>query len=185
MADRPHGSPNRVALRGATAEDARAIAEVHVDAWRWAYRGQLPDAVLDSLSVEARTARWDDTLRASDGDRVFVAEAEGHIVGWASCGPSRDEEAAPSTGELYGIYLATGWAGRGIGRELMARVVDALSEAGFERATLWVLKGNERARRFYERGGWEPDGAEKIEPHPHEKVMLTEVRYTRSLEGAD
>jgi len=41
-------------IRPATPEDARAIAEVHVASWRYAYRGLLPDDVLDRLSVEER-----------------------------------------------------------------------------------------------------------------------------------
>src|SRR6185503_6902264 len=38
-------------LREARAADARAIAEIHVAAWRAAYRGMMPDAYLASLSV--------------------------------------------------------------------------------------------------------------------------------------
>ena len=47
-----------VTVRGATADDARAIAEVHVASWRWAYRGQVPDRILDELSVDEREAIW-------------------------------------------------------------------------------------------------------------------------------
>ena len=45
-----------VTVRDATVDDARAIAEVHVASWRWAYRGQLPDDLLDGLSVDDPTA---------------------------------------------------------------------------------------------------------------------------------
>ena len=44
-------------VRAATPDDARGIAEVHVAGWRWAYRGQMPDALLDSLSVEDRAEK--------------------------------------------------------------------------------------------------------------------------------
>lgn len=44
---------------------------------------------------------------------------------------------------------------------------------------LWVLKGNARARRFYERAGFRPDGAE--EPFEVEGVAVPEVRYVRAL----
>jgi hypothetical protein len=45
-------------IRPATAEDAAGIAAVHVRSWQVAYRGQLPDALLDSLSVDQRTRWW-------------------------------------------------------------------------------------------------------------------------------
>ena len=42
---------------------------------------------------------------------------------------------------------------------MMAAAVGHLVEGGFERAVLWVLRDNPRARRFYERAGWTLTGA--------------------------
>ena len=47
-----------VALRDATPDDAHAIATVHVASWQVAYRGFMPDAVLDGLSVDDRARKW-------------------------------------------------------------------------------------------------------------------------------
>jgi hypothetical protein len=47
-----------VNIRRAIATDAATIAGIHVRAWQWAYRGLIPDAFLDSLSVEARETSW-------------------------------------------------------------------------------------------------------------------------------
>lgn len=44
---------------------------------------------------------------------------------------------------------------------------------------LWVLKHNARARRFYERAGFAPDGAEEAEEIAGARVP--EVRYARPL----
>jgi hypothetical protein len=49
----------------------------------------------------------------------------------------------------------------------------------FAEAVLWVLGTNERARRFYEAAGWEPDGNTKVEDRA--SGTLHEVRYQRSL----
>ena len=46
-------------------------------------------------------------------------------------------------------------------------------------ATLWVLDGSARARRFYEAAGWAPDGEERIEQLPG--FAVREVRYGRAL----
>jgi len=173
--------PNPV-IREATPADAAGIARVHVDGWRWGYRGQLPDSLLESLSLEGREARWRDILaRPAGGQATFVAEMAGRVVGFADCGPSQDEDSVPGTAELYSLYLEEDLVGRGVGRALMKRVVQRLTAGGFDRATLWVLVTNERARRFYEAGGWRPDGAEKTDPHPFEGVPLHEMRYALTL----
>ena len=46
---------------------------------------------------------------------------------------------------------------------------------GYERATLWVLKTNLRARGFYEKAGWTTDGTTKTEERPG--ALFHEVRY--------
>jgi GNAT superfamily N-acetyltransferase len=162
----------------ATVADAEAIATLHVRAWQWAYRGQLPDAYLDGLSetlasrIESRRAELE---RMPPESRWWLAERDGRLLGFAMTGPSRDEGAAPTTGEVRAIYLAEEATGRGIGRTLFAHAVEDLRAQGFTEATLWVLASNARARRFYEAAGWAPDGAEETEERPG--VVLREVRY--------
>jgi GNAT superfamily N-acetyltransferase len=147
-------------IRPATIDDARAIAEVHVASWRATYRGLLPDAYLDRLSVDEREAQRREVLRDPSGEwGTLVAEEDGRVIGFAAYGPSRDDDASPGTGEVPAIYLAPEVVGTGVGRDLFEQVNVALRDAGFTRATLWVLEVNERARRFYERAGWSWDGS--------------------------
>jgi RimJ/RimL family protein N-acetyltransferase len=54
-----------------------------------------------------------------------------------------------------------------------------LREAGYRAAILWVLEDNPRARRFYEREGWELDGAAKEDDFLG--VRVAEVRYRLTL----
>jgi GNAT superfamily N-acetyltransferase len=66
-------------------------------------------------------------------------------------------------GEVYSLYVDPARYAGGVGRALMAAARRRLHEDGFEAAVLWVLRGNERAARFYEREGWRPDGATRWE----------------------
>jgi len=77
------------------------------------------------------------------------------------------------------IYALPGAWGTGAGRRLMAAVLDALPGEGFGQVTLWVLDSNARARRFYERAGFAPDGARKTEQYAG--ATITEARYRRAL----
>ncbi|OPG08397.1 GNAT family N-acetyltransferase [Microbispora sp. GKU 823] len=91
---------------------------------------------------------------------------------WSSDAPKRRTE-------ISAIYLSAEVWGAGVGRRLMAAALDSLAAAGYEQATLWVVDGNMRARRFYERGGWRPDGA--VQRDESDGFPLTEVRYRRAL----
>lgn len=56
----------------------------------------------------------------------------------------------------------------------------ALGASGSTVVTLWVLNSNDRARCFYSRHGWQPDGATKVVEL--DGVTLCEVRYKRALD---
>lgn len=56
-------------IRRATPDEAPAIADLSVRAWRAAYRGIVPDEVLDQLSVERRATGWRNAIeRAATSD---------------------------------------------------------------------------------------------------------------------
>jgi len=168
-------------IRAATLADARAMAQIHVDGWRAAYRGQMPDALLDSLSVEQRTEhrRKDIETPRSPEHRNWVAEDDGRVVAFAITGPSRDAGTSPDVAELFAIYAAPTRWGTGAGRALLGHVLDDLRARRVAAVTLWVLDTNARARRFYEIAGFATDGAEKVEPFGG--VRLREVRYRLAL----
>jgi GNAT superfamily N-acetyltransferase len=168
------------AIRAASLQDADAIAELHVAAWRWAYRGLMADDVLDALSLEERATQWRSTLAEARAQKAtFVAERGGRIVGFTSVGRSVDAEASPETGEVYAIYLDEAVLATGVGRDLFARANTSLRELGFGRATLWVLEANDRARWFYEKAGWTWDGTTSM--HDDECANLPIVRYAVDL----
>lgn len=173
-----------VELRLAGPGDEAGIAEVYVRTWQAAYRGQIADDFLDSLSIEERTGTWRQILDESvPGRACLVAEEAGRIIGFAHLSPSRDEAAAPGTGELTAIYLLEEHWDKGVGRALLERAVDLLTEAGFGAVTLWVLDTNARAQRFYEADGWARDGATQVSDRG--TFTLFEVRYRRGLAVSD
>lgn len=148
-------------VRPMRVEDAPALGRVHVEAWRWAYRGLMPDEVLDGLSAEKRAKIH--ASAATDARTVSFTALDGDApVGFAHAGPGRDDDLPPNAAELYAIYLLESALDRGIGRALLERALWPL--AGAPCITLWVLEGNTRARRFYERAGFAPDGATQAHP---------------------
>lgn len=73
---------------------------------------------------------------------------------------------------LDALYVRPAAWGTGVAVRLHDRAVEALREAGVERARLWVLEENHRARRFYERRGWRPDGTSRVVEFPPNPLDL-------------
>ena len=138
-----------------TAKEIKGKAFVHYRAWQETYRGLVDSGFLDGRTLEmseryAQRAfeKGYPSLIAKDGERV---------IGFADYGPYRGSD-MPSAGEVYAIYLLKAYYDRGIGRALMQRALSCISE---DTVIVWVLKGNERAIRFYARCGFCPDGVEQ------------------------
>jgi ribosomal protein S18 acetylase RimI-like enzyme len=89
------------------------------------------------------------------------------------------EGAEHEVGEVHAIYLLERAAGAGIGHELFSRAVEQTRRSGFQRAHLWVLEVNDRARRFYERAGWNWDGTRST--HRLDCNEQPVVRYAADL----
>ncbi|MDY0874383.1 GNAT family N-acetyltransferase [Dongia rigui] len=144
--DRPIAS-----IRLAQAEDAAGIARVHVESWRDAYSGVLPDRHLLNLDPERHAIGWTRSLaRADDRRHTLVAVADDEVVGFATFGPAR--EGRPSAeGEIYMLYVATDWRELGIGRQLVQAAFVAMWEMGSKAASIWCLEENHAAIGFYKR----------------------------------
>lgn len=165
-----------VTIRPATVEDAAQIAEVHVTSWREAYSSVVGEQGIDELDVEGRTGWWRRLLADPPKDTTtWVAEEGDEVIGFASLGPSRDEDADRNTYEIYSIYLEPHAWGQGVARELMRTVLAAVPEDS--PVTLWVLAANDRARHFYRRNGFTDDGVERLEEIGSQRYR--QVRYRR------
>lgn len=137
-------------IREAKPADAPAIAHVHVEAWRNAYAGQLPDAVLVGMSRETHTTKWARVLgRQRHRDIVLVAETdEAGIIGFGSCGRAR-HGTLPHRGEVYTLYVHPDYQNQGVGRALLDGLFGALATRHVDSAVIWVLAANP-SRFFYE-----------------------------------
>lgn len=161
-------------VRRAVVDDAPGIGRVHVVGWHEAYTGRMPQSILDGLDVERSTRAWR-TILAGDypGDvgEVWVAEVDGTVIGFASSGAGRDDDAVPGHRELYAIYILAEHYGSGAGQALLDAAI------GRAAASLWILEDNPRARAFYERNGFRPDGSVKDDDRWGDPVR--EVRLVR------
>ena len=162
-------------VREATRADAVAIARLHRDNWRVAYRGIVPDDLLDAITEESRRQHWNGVLAQRDGTEfVYVAEdEEGRLLGIASGGPEAGGEARYH-GELYVPHVRPDAQGRGIGRALVRAVAQRLAADGITTLLVWMLRENHPARRFYAALGGQ---FVREQPAMFEGIMLMDAGY--------
>jgi RimJ/RimL family protein N-acetyltransferase len=167
-------------IRLAKPEDAKPIAEVHVAAWQAAYRGLMPDSYLDELTVEKRTVLWHRALTQPSPGTLVVAENQESLVGFCFFGPTRDEDGKDkSVGEIVALNVRPVSWRSGFGRALCDFVLHEAPCRNWKLVTLWVLKGNEPACRFYEALGFSLDGIARIDT----KLIgapIHELRYCKT-----
>ena len=164
----------------ATAQDARAIAELHVASWRAGYRDLLPEPYLAALDVAELEARF----RQATEDRmhdVLLARRNGALQGWLHCGPARDPDVPTTEGEIIALYVAPAAWSSGVGQSLWLRAKDILIQRGYMTCILWVFAQDERAIRFYRSAGFAPT------PSTPRRVELGGmrcelVRYSRPID---
>lgn len=149
----PAAAPELARVRSARLGDARAIAQVQVASWRSTYRGLVPADYLAAMTVEEHSARWIRLLQEpAHLELTFVAETDEEVVGFAMGGREREGDHR-YRGELYAIYLLREAQGLGYGRSLVSAVAAGLLRLRLTSMLVWVLRGNWRARGFYERLG--------------------------------
>ncbi len=136
-----------------TEDEINGKGYVHYKSWHETYTGLVDGNYMSGITEEKCkniAHRWPDNL--------LVAKDGGRVVGFAGCGAYRDNT-LPDCGEVYAIYVLAQYHGMKVGYELMKSACERLKD--YPKTALWVLEGNERAIRFYERFGFRFDGCEQ------------------------
>jgi ribosomal protein S18 acetylase RimI-like enzyme len=158
-----------ITLRPAVPSGAAAIGAVFDAAVRagWTYLGGLAAEPLFTAQD------WDRLVadhRPPDVLLVAVHDTVG-VIGYTAV--------HPADGELFLLFVDPGYAGRGIGRALLAAAHDALRAAGCAEAFLFVHEQNERALAVYTAAGYRPDGSDRVSDFRGTRVR--EVRLVTQL----
>ena len=161
-------------IRLATLADAEAIAHVHAESWRTAYRGALSDAYLSGPIDAERTQVWRERFAQPPGGQyVAVAQIDGRIAGFV-CAYGGDD---PQWGTFIdNLHVLPEHKRHGIGMRLM-RMAASWSAQAYpgQGMYLWVLESNLPARAFYERIGGEQ--VERGTWTPPDGSSLPKLRY--------
>ncbi|MCB2106848.1 MAG: N-acetyltransferase [Rhodobacteraceae bacterium] len=145
-------------IRAGETDDAPGIARVHVESWQAAYRGIVPQAYLDSLTVQNQALMWARLLDRRRGLTVLVSEADdGRIVGFTAGGEVRHRDPRFQA-EISSLYVMPHIQRQGHGTRLFMALSNRLAAQQLKGLFVWVLAENQPGRAFYEKCGGEPAG---------------------------
>jgi phosphinothricin acetyltransferase len=142
-----------LAVRPARAEDAARIAEI----WNREALETLATTGSGPRDVAAQRA-W--LAEHSPAHPVIVACAEAILVGYAALTPYRPKPAFRRTVE-DSVYVDRAWRGRGVGRLLVAHLIEAARAAGHHSVLARITADNDASRRLHEALGFRLVGVEE------------------------
>lgn len=182
MNDKPTAD---VSVRVAWADDAAAIGALQVRAWQEEYVELLPSDVLDSLSGEAFSEQWRNSIsRPKEArQRVLVALERASVRGFAATAPATDADSDPAAdAEIAELAVHPDHRRLGHGSRLLHAAVDTMRSDAFSRATIWVSSSADELRGFLTEQGWAPDGAHReLDLHGDGTVVVKQVRLHTDL----
>jgi ribosomal protein S18 acetylase RimI-like enzyme len=135
----------------ATAADASAIAMLHADSWRDAYRGTLPDDFLAGPVLQNRQELWQRRFAVADGCHTIKAIQADTLIGFGCVIFDGDSEWGA---DLDNLHVRAPFKGLGVGARLLHECRSWIrSKDPVRPMYLWVLENNLAAKRFYDRQG--------------------------------
>ena len=170
----------------------RDMSHLHALGWRAAYRDSIPS---DYIAWEITDDRWVPVFRQNyaEGRYHGLLLYAGDIpLCCATYGPARVDQSAGDTicdfsspdlagwGELVSLYAHPDYWGQGYGSAVMEEVLRRLEKSGYPSCFLYVLRENNRARRFYEKHGFAWDG-HSLEVALTGDTVLTDLRYCKKF----
>ncbi len=150
---RLHGLTQMIGLatiRMSERGDRIALAELHAEAWRYAYRGIIPGVTLERMIARRGPSWW--ASRTGPRHRALLLEFDGRIVGYAMFGACRICS-SPQMGEISELYVKPECHGTGFGRSLFVEVRRRLRARKLKGLLVWALADNDLACGFYEAMG--------------------------------
>ncbi len=160
-------------IRVAATHELTKLAEIYWTAWKFAFSRHLSPENLVCVTVGDFEDRWRGFFR-KEAIHSFVYERDGVPVGFVTCDAKKDGPA-----EIVSLMVVPASIRAGIGRKLMERALSFLDESRCSPASLWVVKENTNARRFYERFGFSLTGDKRF--IQRYGVELCQLRYEKQL----
>lgn len=175
-----------------TEEHFAAMSRIHAMGWRDTYVGHVPQGYLDTEITDDRwVSVFRENFQTKNGVRGLLLYRDDTPVSCLNYCPARkvnynpgdvcvfDNEGYEHFGEIASFYTHPSERGKGYGGILFEEALRRLKADGFQNAFVFVLRENEKARRFYAAHGFTWDGTHADIPFPPN--ICVDLRYVKAL----
>jgi L-amino acid N-acyltransferase YncA len=135
-----------VVIRDAIISDLPIILDIYNEA----IRNQTSTFDLDEHTLEHRHTWFE---RHEGKYPIIVAESNGRVVGYSNLSSFRDKEAYERTCELS-VYIDVNQRGKGIGKQLMTKIIERANHLDFHTVIAGITAGNEVSVKLHEKFGF-------------------------------
>jgi len=151
-------------IRTAKIEDRSRMAEIHVFAWRCAYKDFISlDYLYNKFTVKNREEKFREYLSQNNlNNENYVFEDENIIKAFLTIGNCRVDDKDINTFELMGIYVDPMFQRQKIGTKLTEYCINEAINRSKKEIVLWVFEKNSESIKFYEKMGFSKDGKKKL-----------------------
>lgn len=163
-----------IVYRAATGSDAEALAQLGARTFTHTFGHLYQPGDLEIFLQNHSPENWKKELN-DPAFEVQVAEQEGQLVGYVKLGPPHlPFEPRGEAAELRQLYVVEEVKGQGVADELIRWVIERARDLRADHLYLSVFTENHRARRFYEKYGFEPEGtyAFMVGNHADEDIVM-------------
>lgn len=163
-----------VDYRKATPDDAAALAELGARTFTHTFGHLYQPSDLEIFLQNHTPDNWEKELN-DPAFEVRVAEQDGRMVGYVKLGPPHlPFEPRGEAAELRQLYVVEELKGQGVADALINWVIERARDKRADYLYLSVFTENHRARRFYEKYGFEPEGtyAFMVGTHADEDIVM-------------
>ena len=160
--------------RKASIADAPVLAELGARTFTHTFGHLYQPSDLEIFLQNHTPENWEKEL-ADPAFDVRVAEQNGRMVGYVKLGPPHlPFEPRGEAAELRQLYVIEEMKGQGVADALIRWVIDRARDQRADYLYLSVFTENHRARRFYEKYGFEPEGtyAFMVGTHADEDIVM-------------
>ncbi len=143
-----------IKIRKAKIGDEKILAFIQTESWKNGFKDIISETDLEKYTNITKAEEMYSRVLKENYAENFIFEIDGKphcIAAWSRVRNSEFSDSA----ELICIHsLCDNW-GKGYGSMMMTHILNEIKNAGFKSVLLWVFEKNTRARKFYEKHGFE------------------------------
>lgn len=165
----------KITIRKAKSGDEKTLAYIQTESWKSAFADIISAEDMGKCTDIAKAEAMYENVIKSGYAEMSILEIDGKPHCIAAWGKARNPQFSDCA-ELICIHSLCDKWGKGYGSMMMNHIIDEIKNSGYNSVLLWAFKKNTRARRFYEKHGFELTNNTQISYDAVEVMYRKELR---------